>query len=71
MWKRDLFTWEKYRDLVRACRDAKRKAKANLELNLVREVKDNKGFFKYLNSKKEDYRKSGSAAGWSGYPGNG
>lgn len=35
-------TWEEYRNAVRTCRDAVRKAKAHLELNLVREVKDNK-----------------------------
>lgn len=71
MWKRHLFTWEEYRDLVRACRDATRKAKVYLELNLVSEVKDKKEFFKYLSSKKEDYGQFGSAAEWSGYLGNG
>lgn len=37
---------------VRTCRNATRKAKANLELNLARDVKDNKkDFFKYINNK--------------------
>ena len=45
MWKKDLSTWEEYRNVVRACRDAMRKAKALLELNLAKEVKDNKKGF--------------------------
>ena len=36
---------------MRACRDAVRKAKVHLELNLARDIKDNKkGFFKYIDS---------------------
>jgi len=39
--------------VVRACRDATRKAKAHLELNLAKDVKKNKkGFFKYISSKR-------------------
>lgn len=34
--------WEEYRNVVRACRDVMWKVKAHLELNLAREVKDNK-----------------------------
>ncbi|GAB0208054.1 mitochondrial enolase superfamily member 1 [Grus japonensis] len=53
MWKKGMATWEEYRDVVRVCRDATRKAKAHLELNLARDVKDNKkGFFKYISSKR-------------------
>jgi len=37
-------TWEEYRNVVKACKDATRKAKVHLELNLARDVKDNKGF---------------------------
>ncbi|GAB0209468.1 mitochondrial enolase superfamily member 1 [Grus japonensis] len=38
---------------VRECRDATRKAKAHLELNLARDVKDKKeGFFKYISRKR-------------------
>ena len=38
--------------MIRACRDATRKAKVHLGLNLARDVKDNKkGFFKYISSK--------------------
>ncbi|GAB0202805.1 mitochondrial enolase superfamily member 1 [Grus japonensis] len=54
MWKKGLATWEEYRNVVRVRRDATRKAKAHLELNLARDVKDNKkGFFKYINSKRK------------------
>ncbi|GAB0182556.1 mitochondrial enolase superfamily member 1 [Grus japonensis] len=53
MWKKGLATWEEHRNVVRVCRDAMRKAKAHLELNLVRDVKDKKGFFKYISSKKK------------------
>ena len=46
MWKKDLSTWEECRNTVRACKDAKRKAKAHWECNLAKEVKDNqKGVF--------------------------
>jgi len=52
MWKEGQATWEEYRNVVRACRDAMRKAKVHLELNLTRDVKDNKkGFFSYISSK--------------------
>ena len=37
--KRNRVTWEEYRKVVRACRDATRKAKVHLELNLARDVK--------------------------------
>lgn len=40
--KKGLATLEEYKNIVRACRDAVRKVKAHLELNLAREVKDNK-----------------------------
>jgi len=47
-------TWKDYRNVVTACRDAMRKAKAHLELNLARDVKNNKkGFFNYLSSKRK------------------
>ena len=49
--EKGLATWEEYRNVVRVCRDAKRKAKAHLELNLARDIKGNKkGFFKYISS---------------------
>ena len=54
MWKKGLTTWEEYRNVVRACRDVTRKAKAHLELYLAKEIKDNrKGFLKYVSSKRK------------------
>jgi len=52
MWKEGQATGEEYRKVVRACRDAMRKAKIHLELNLARDVKNNKkGFLNYISSK--------------------
>jgi len=46
--------------VVRACRDATRKAKAHLELKLERDVKNNKkGFFNYISSKRKARNKVG------------
>jgi len=54
MWKEGQTTWEEYRNVVRACRVAKRKAKVHLELKLARDVKNNKkGFFNYISSKRK------------------
>ena len=51
-WKQVQVTWEEYRDTVRASRDEVRKAKAQMELNLARDVKGNrKGFCKYTGDK--------------------
>ena len=48
-WKQGCVSWEKYRAVVRVCRDRVRKAKAQMELNLARDVKDNKkGFNRYI-----------------------
>lgn len=35
------------------CRDAIRKAKARLELNLARDVKSKKGFYRYVGEKRK------------------
>ncbi|GAB0207970.1 mitochondrial enolase superfamily member 1 [Grus japonensis] len=52
--EKGLATWEEFKNVVRECRDATRKAKASLELNLAKDVKDNKkGFFKYISSKRK------------------
>ena len=49
MGKRGLAAWEEYRNIVRACRDATRKAKTHLELNLLTEEKDKKkSLFEYV-----------------------
>jgi len=54
LWKDGQATWEEYRNFVKACRDATRKAKVHLELNLARDVKDNKkGLFNYISSKRK------------------
>lgn len=42
-----------YKNIVRVCRDATRKATAHLELNLAKDVKNNKGFFKDISIKKK------------------
>lgn len=38
--------WEKYRDAVQMCRNGVRKAKVEVELNLARNGKNKKGFFR-------------------------
>ena len=40
-------------EFVRACRDVTWKAKLHLELNQAKEVKDKKGFFQYVNSRRK------------------
>ncbi|NWT63551.1 RTJK polymerase, partial [Erythrocercus mccallii] len=53
-WKEGQATWEEYREVVKGCRDATRKAKASLEIKLAREIKDNKkSFYKYVGGKKK------------------
>ncbi len=44
-WKKGLSTCKEYRNVVSACRDATRKAKALSEFSLAKEVKDNKKRF--------------------------
>ena len=47
-------SWEEYRAVVRVCRDRIRKAKAQMELNLARDVKDNKkGFYRYISRRRQ------------------
>ena len=44
----DGWHWEKYRDAIWICKDRIRKAKAQMEVNLVRDVTNNKkGFYRY------------------------
>jgi len=53
-WKEEQATWEEHRNVVRACRDATRKTKAHLELNLARDIRNNKkGFFNCISSKQK------------------
>ena len=50
MWKKVLSNLEEYRNVFRAYGNAIRRAKVQLELNVVKKVKDKKkGFFKYVN----------------------
>jgi len=50
-WKEGEATWEEYRNIVRVCRDAIRKAKIHLEFNPEGGVKDNKKvLFKYISN---------------------
>jgi len=54
MWKEIQATWEEYSKVLRVCRGEMRKAKVHVELNLARDVKDNKkGFFNYISSKRK------------------
>ena len=46
-------TWKGYRGIVHIYRKGARKAPAQLEPKLAREVKDRKGFLKYINSKRK------------------
>ncbi|KFQ42374.1 hypothetical protein N333_07813, partial [Nestor notabilis] len=53
-WKQGQATWGVYRNVVREARDQVRKAKAQLELNLARDVKNNrKGFYRYIANKRQ------------------
>ncbi|GAB0183552.1 hypothetical protein GRJ2_000820500 [Grus japonensis] len=46
-------SWKQYRDTAWLCRDGVRKAKAQLELNLARDAKNNnKGFYRYVSQKR-------------------
>lgn len=48
-WKHGCVSWEQYRAVVHVCRDWIRKAKVQMELNLARNMKDNKkGFNRYI-----------------------
>jgi len=40
MWREGQATWEAYRNIIRVCRGATRKAEVHLELNLARDVKE-------------------------------
>ncbi|GAB0204934.1 mitochondrial enolase superfamily member 1 [Grus japonensis] len=52
-WKQGQVAWEEYRETVRAARDQARKAKALIEINLARDVKDKKkSFYRYVSDKR-------------------
>ena len=53
-WKQGCVAWEEYRAVVCVCRDMIRKAKVQMELNLARDVKDNKKeFYRYRSRRKK------------------
>ncbi|PKU49671.1 rna-directed dna polymerase from mobile element jockey-like [Limosa lapponica baueri] len=53
LWKKGQATQEEYRDLVRLYREKVRKAKAQLELNLAINIRNNrKSFYKYINKRR-------------------
>ena len=53
MYLKFLVTKE-YRAVVHVCSDRIRKAKAQMELNLARDVKDNKkGFYRYIGRRRQ------------------
>ena len=53
-WKQGCVSWEEYRAVVPVCRDRMRKAKVQMELNLARDVKDNKkGFYRYIGRRRQ------------------
>jgi len=53
-WKQGQVSWEDYRATAQLCRDEVRRAKAQLELNLARDAKNNKkGFYRYVSQKKK------------------
>ncbi|GAB0204443.1 mitochondrial enolase superfamily member 1 [Grus japonensis] len=57
-WKQGQVALEEYRNIVRTSREKVRKAKAQMELNLARDVKDNKkGFYKYIDNEKKTREK--------------
>ena len=53
LWKQGHVTWEEYRDAIQTCRCGIRKAKAQAELNLERDVINNtKTFYGYIGQKR-------------------
>ncbi|KFQ76863.1 hypothetical protein N335_14424, partial [Phaethon lepturus] len=52
-WKQRQGSWDGYSNAARLCRDEVRRAKAQLELNLAREAKNNKSsFYRYVSHKR-------------------
>ena len=54
LWKQGRVTWEEYRDAVQTCRCRIRKAKVQVEQNLVRDMKNSKKtFYRYIGQKRQ------------------
>ncbi|GAB0204436.1 mitochondrial enolase superfamily member 1 [Grus japonensis] len=52
--KQGQVAWKEYREIVQATRDQVRKAKALRELNLAKDIKDNKkSFYRYISDKRK------------------
>ena len=57
LWERGQTTWGGYRAFAKVFREEIRKAKAQLELRLATEVKENKkSFYKYISGKRRHRR---------------
>jgi len=55
LWKQRHVTWGEYSDAVQTCGEGIRKAKAQAELNFMRDVKNNKEvFYRYFGKKRQD-----------------
>ena len=53
-WKQGCIACEEYRGFIQRCRDGIRKAKAQMELNLARDMKNNKkGFYRYTGRRRQ------------------
>ena len=53
-WKQGCVGWEEYRAVVHVCRDRIRKAKAQMEVKLVMDVKENrKEFYRYIGRRRQ------------------
>ena len=54
LWKQGCVTWKEYGDAVQTCRCGNTEAKAQAELNLARDVKNNmKAFYRYIGQKRQ------------------
>ena len=62
--------WEEHRDAVKMCRDENRKEKAQTKLDLARDVKNKKGFFRYTGHKRQAKEKAEimNSLPWSSLP---
>lgn len=68
-WRKGLASWKEYREAIAECRDATRKAKTQLELNLMR--KNNKNsFFMYINNKRKTIENTDLLLNYVGALGN-
>ncbi|KFQ20880.1 hypothetical protein N332_01897, partial [Mesitornis unicolor] len=53
-WKQGQVSWEDYKEVVQTVRDQVRKAKAQMKLNLARDIKGNKkNFYRYISDKRK------------------